>query len=337
MNAIVLFSGGLDSLLTVRVLQEQNFNVIALNIVTPFHNGSDEAQKFADLLGIELVVQSFGDEYMRMLKNPQWGVGKNLNPCLDCRIMMCQAAKKLMEERQAEFVATGEISGQRPNSQKMHQLNLIASHSGLKGKLLRPLCAKVLPPTEAELSGIIDREKLHSFTGRHRGNLIWQAKNKYCIPIIPQPSTGCLLCEKSFVARISDLFQYKDQPTTWDANVLTVGRQLRLSPKVKCVVCRNFNDCQKMETLFQRSDRSEAFFMKPWNFCGAFILMIGDFGSNIDYWFQKAGALVLRFTNPEKYKNSSQEPIVEIFWDKKRLERSIVEDETVNEYKVITE
>lgn len=62
MKAIVLFSGGLDSSLATRILQEQGIEVIGLHFVTPFHDVSDDARKAAETLGIELVIYRTGDE-----------------------------------------------------------------------------------------------------------------------------------------------------------------------------------------------------------------------------------------------------------------------------------
>ena len=313
LNAVVLFSGGLDSLLTVKLLQDQNVTVTGLNLVTPFHDCSAEARLRAGELGIELVTRAFGGEYMMMLKQPRYGVGKAVNPCVDCRILMCREAKKLMEERSADFVATGEISGQRPNSQMMHQLNLITRESGLGGKLVRPLCAKVLPASELEIDGRLDREKLLSLTGRGRGRLIMRARYKYGIKSIPQPSTGCLLCEKSFAPRVADLLRHTEVPTIRDAALLNVGRHLRIDGRVKAIVARRKADCDALFELFEQPDPSCSILMTPKNFNGPAVMLLGNFdfeaadsldktdstGAAADY-LSIAGGLILRFTRPDK-------------------------------------
>ena len=316
-NAVVLFSGGLDSLLAVKTLQEQNVTVTGLNLVTPFHDCSQEAAARAEELGIELVVRTLGDDYMAMLKKPRFGVGKAVNPCIDCRILMCREAKKLMEERAADFVATGEISGQRPNSQMMHQLNLITRESGLGGKLVRPLCAKVLPPTEPEIEEQLDREKLLSLTGRGRGRLINKARYKYGIKSIPQPSTGCLLCEKSFAPRVADLLRHTETPTVWDAALLSVGRHLRIDPRVKAVVARREADCDALFALYARSDRSRSTLLAPYNFNGPAALLVGELDAEttsnaetVDY-LAIAGGLILRFTRSDKLESPT--PSVRLF------------------------
>ena len=305
MKCILLFSGGLDSMLAAAVLQRQNIEVIGLNFVTPFHNASADAQKRADMLGIELVVYPTDDSYLKLVAKPQWGYGKAINPCIDCRVDMCRVAKKLMVERDAAFVATGEIAGQRPNSQKQHQLNLIAKASELDGLLLRPLSAGVLPQTKVERDGIVDRSKLHRYTGRGRGRLIVLA-HRYGITKIPQPSTGCFLCEKSYAPRLLDLFEHEPNPTNWDANILNAGRQFRINPTVKCAIGRNEEHCNRLTALFERSDAKPSILFEPSNFNGPAVLLIGPSSETysteeFESLLRLGGALVLRYTNPAKY------------------------------------
>lgn len=301
-KAVVLFSGGLDSLLTVRILQAQGIEVIGLHLATPFQDPSPEAAQWAGKFGIEIVTRRFGREYLDMIANPRYGYGKALNPCIDCRIMMLKAAAELMSERGADFVATGEVAGQRPNSQKLHQLNLITRMSGLGGKLLRPLTAKTLPPTEMENSGLVDREKLFSYTGRSRTKLIRRAKADFGIHPIPQPSTGCLLAEKSFAPRLRDLLKRNPHPTLWDAEALRFGRHLWFDSRLKAVVSRREADGKQIVSHFHRSDRSPSILLTPENFMGPTVLLIASpdtepfTGGDIAL----AGALLLRFSNPAK-------------------------------------
>ena len=301
-TAIVLFSGGLDSLLTTKILQAQDINVIGLHVATPFQDSSKDAALWAEKFGIELVVEHLGDEYVKLLANPRWGVGKGVNPCIDCRIAMCRAAARLMEERGADFVATGEIAGQRPNSQKLHQLNLITKESGLKGKLLRPLTAKTLAPTEPELTGLVDREKLYSYTGRSRGRLIRRARETFGIRPIPQPSTGCLLAEKSFAPRVRDYLKYNSEPTLWGIESLLAGRHLRLNERIKAAVSRNEEDGKKLAALFNRTDRGNCFFLSPENFMGPSVLtfITPETDPITESDIALTGSLLLRFSNQEK-------------------------------------
>jgi hypothetical protein len=324
-------------MLATKVLQRQEIDVIGLNFVTPFHDASADAQRRADALGIELVVHRTDDVYIKMIAKPQWGYGKAVNPCIDCRVAMCHVAKKLMEEREAAFVATGEIAGQRPNSQKQHQLHLIARASELDGRLLRPLSAGVLPPTKMEQDGTVDRSKLHRYTGRGRGRLIALA-HRYGITKIPQPSTGCFLCEKSYAPRLLDLFQHEPNPTNWDADILNAGRQMRISPTVKCVMGRNEVHCNRLAALFERSDAKPSILFEPGSFMGPAVLLVGpspETCSALEFeaFLRLGGALILRYTNPAKYADAP--PMIRVRYGTVDRILPAVADESVRNIRVI--
>lgn len=348
MKAIVLFSGGLDSILAAALLKSQGIDVLALCIKTPFHDCDNAAQVAAEIVEIPIIFRAFGNDYMNILVNPRWGFGKAVNPCIDCRVMMCQVAATVMEEEKADFVATGEIAGQRPNSQKMHQLELITRESGLGERLLRPLCAKVMPATLMEREGTVNREKLRSFTGRHRGNLIAMARKKFGLTHIPQPSTGCLLCEKSFAPRIKDLLRFNTSPTTWDGEILDAGRQIRIDSSTKAVVGRRALDCQLIDKLFACEDRSPCLLATPANFQGAAVLLVADYLApdfNADnppeavaQAIRWATALSLHFTKPLKFENAPGGPGFSIQFSNRATTTAIGQiDETVATFKMIEE
>ncbi|MDR0336061.1 MAG: hypothetical protein LBI18_03125, partial [Planctomycetaceae bacterium] len=301
MKAIVLFSGGLDSLLATRILQEQGIDVIGLNLVTPFHDHSESAQKAADALEIELIVYRTGNEYLERIAHPRFGYGKAANPCIDCRIEMCRIAKEQMEQHDADFVVSGDVVGQRPNNQMQHQLNLIQRESGLDGYLVRPLSAGIVTPTQPELQGWIDRKKLYNYTGRGRGRAVALA-HRLGIKKIPPMSTGCFLCEKSYAPKVFDLFNHEPHPTNWDAEILNAGRQLRIAPKVKMVVGRNENHCKRLEELFIRPDARSSILLIPESFQGPTALLIGE---ELQQYVELAGTLMLRYTNSNKYNTST--------------------------------
>ncbi len=348
MKAVVLFSGGLDSILAACMLKSQGIEVVGLNMVTPFHDCSQESIKRAEEIGIELVVRHFGEEYMNMVAHPRWGYGSNVNPCLDCRTAMCREAKKLMEEIGADFVATGEISGQRPNSQKMHQLALISRESGLNGKLLRPLSARVLPETEMEKEGTLNREKMRSFTGRSRIQLISYARKAFGIKSIPQPSTGCVLCENSYAPRLRDMLKHKDVPTIWDAKALAQGRLLRLDDQTHCLVARRLADAEALDKLFADPKRSRCVLLYPKNYMGASVMLVTDeapdFGDEnpvvsekLAAYIQTAGSLGLRFSNREKYSAAEGGPTCRLYIGATETEVAIREDPEVEKIPIVME
>ncbi len=258
-KAIGLLSGGLDSIVASRLILEQGIEVEALNFVTAFctctskGSGCLASQKAADQLGIPLKVVDISEEILDVVKNPKFGYGSGMNPCLDCRIFVFKKAKEYMRESGAEFIFTGEVLGQRPMSQRREAMNTIERESGLKGYLLRPLCAKLFPPTLAEEKGIVDREKLLSISGRSRKGQISLTK-RFNIKDYPCSSGGCLLTDKAFAQRMEDLIKYKPDFRLPDVMLLKYGRHFRMSPAVKLVVARDEEENFKLAALKNNSD-----------------------------------------------------------------------------------
>src|SRR4030066_1243630 len=171
LKALALLSGGLDSTLAVKLILERGIDVEAVNFVTPFclcRKGGCGASEAAKAFNIPLKVISAGPAYLRVVRNPKFGYGKNLNPCVDCRIFMLRKAKKYAKAIGAGFIFTGEVLGQRPMSQHRQALDLIETEAGLKGKIVRPLSAHLLAKTDAEKEGLIDQRKLLGISGRGR-------------------------------------------------------------------------------------------------------------------------------------------------------------------------
>jgi tRNA(Ile)-lysidine synthase TilS/MesJ len=288
-RAVALLSGGLDSMLAVRIVQQQGFTVAALNIRTVFECCRNDAARAADLLGIPLTVLSLGDDYLQIIRRPRFGYGRGMNPCIDCRIAMCQAARRLLDDSQAQVVITGEVLGQRPMSQKRQDLATIAKHSGLPGRLLRPLSAQLLPPTIVEQEGLIDRAGLHGFHGTGRSGLIALAR-RLGIPEAPAASHGCALTESSVAARLRDLFRHRPRATRWDLALARRGRHYRYSDSTKIVLARDAGESAWLEDLFRQPDATPSALLDPANFPGPAALVVGDSG---DAALQFAGALIL--------------------------------------------
>lgn len=292
-RAICLISGGLDSMLSARILQLQGLEVIGFHFRMPFNGSARGAMKAAAQLGIPLVAKYVGDEYMEVLRNPKHGYGKGANPCLDCRSYYLGMAKRLLEQYGACVVATGEVVGQRPMSQKYRDLGLVARRAALDGRLLRPLCAKRLPPTIPELEGIVDRERLYDFAGRSRRRQIALAE-ELGLKNIPDASPGCVLTEASFAPRIYDLIEHDQRAGLWDGELLMVGRHLRKDPTVKFVVGRDEKENRRLEVLFGNRRRRDCALLLPNNFLGPYVLVVGRIDAET---MEEAGRLAVRFTN----------------------------------------
>ena len=259
-KAVALLSGGLDSSLAVRMMLEQDVDVEAVAVKTPFcdfdcgKGCGQRVKEVADELGIKLKTVYFGIEYLQMLKNPKYGYGSGMNPCIDCRAMMYSAAKDHMEKIGADFVITGEVLFQRPMSQNNRALNIIEKEAGMEGKILRPLSAKHLPVTNAEASGLIKRESLGNIKGRSRKGQLEMAK-RFDIADPPNAAGGCLLTDPAFSKRVKDIINNCDDiPSLNDIELLKVGRHFRISPDAKLIVGRNREENEVIKGLAIEND-----------------------------------------------------------------------------------
>ena len=168
-RALALFSGGLDSALAIKVITNQGVEVIALNFVSHFFGGKNEkAEAMAKQLGVKLEYVDFSQKHIEILKNPVYGRGKNMNPCIDCHALMFRFAGELLEKYDADFLISGEVLGQRPMSQNYQALEKVKGLTQLEDLIVRPLSAKLLPPSKPELEGLIDREQLLDIQSRQR-------------------------------------------------------------------------------------------------------------------------------------------------------------------------
>jgi tRNA U34 2-thiouridine synthase MnmA/TrmU len=240
-KAIALLSGGLDSILAVRTMLDLGFEVIALNMKTPFCTCDSKGRCYSELtakaFGIPIRRIYGGEDYLEIVKRPRHGYGKNVNPCIDCRIFLFSRAKKVMEEEGADFVFTGEVLGERPMSQRREAMNLIERESGLRGRVLRPLTAKLLEPTIMEREGMVDRNRLLDIKGRSRKPQLAIAE-RYQIDFFPCPAGGCLLTDQSFACKVRESFEHGEDSLR-HMTLLKVGRHFRAPTGAKMIVGRN--------------------------------------------------------------------------------------------------
>ena len=254
-KAVALISGGLDSLLAAKVIQEQGIHVEGINFYTGFcvegHTHAirkkDQAKPkrnnalwVAEQLGIKLHIVDIIEEYKDVVINPKHGYGANLNPCLDCKVFMVQKAREWIEKNDFDFIITGEVIGQRPKSQRKDTMPVIARESGADQLLLRPLCAKNLEPTRPELEGWVDREKLHNFGGRTRKPQMALAE-LFGFEDYAQPAGGCcFLTDAQYSNKLADMWKSRGDRSYEidDIMLLKVGRHLRPRPHFKMIIGR---------------------------------------------------------------------------------------------------
>ena len=292
-RAVALLSGGLDSTLAVRLMLDQGIEVHALNASTPFctcnRGGRCESERVAEEFGIPLRRVVLTDEFLTVLRNPKHGYGSGMNPCLDCRMLLFTKGKKYMQEIGAGFVFTGEVLGQRPMSQHLRAMQRIDAETGLEGRVLRPLSAKLLPPTLPETEGVVQRDKLLAMHGRTRKPQMRLAAEKG-IRDYPCPAGGCRLTDPGFARRMRDLMTYKPDFDLADVELLKVGRHFRLSPHAQVVVGRQESENALLRGLTKPTD----ILLEARDDVGALALLRGD---RADANVSRAAAIVARYSD----------------------------------------
>lgn len=293
-KAIALVSGGLDSMLAVRAMQEQGIHVEGVNFFTGFcveghthaiRKQDQNKQKrnnalwVAERLGIKLHIEDISEDYKDVVLNPRHGYGANLNPCLDCKIFMVgkanamlNRARSLAADRGFDFIITGEVVGQRPKSQRKWTMPLIARESGAEDRIVRPLSGRNLPPTLPETEGWISREKMYDFSGRNRKPQIALAK-QWGLDDYAQPAGGCcFLTDESYSRKLGDLWQSRGerQYELDDIMLLKVGRHIRPAPHYKMIVSR-----EDGENNFLEGYRKQFHALRPLSHGGPLTLVDG--------------------------------------------------------------
>ncbi|MGN7614374.1 tRNA (5-methylaminomethyl-2-thiouridylate)-methyltransferase [Magnetococcales bacterium HHB-1] len=288
-RALGLLSGGLDSMLSVRLLQKQGIEVECVNFYTGFciqthtralrnpkpgkEPARHDALHAAEILGIPLHIEDISEDYVRIVTNPRYGYGKNLNPCLDCKIFMVQKAWEMKEKQGFDFLFTGEVVGQRPMSQRRDTMPKVPREAGAEGWLLRPLCALRLPETEPEKRGLVDRTQLKDFTGRSRKPQMALAA-ELNLTDYPSPAGGCcFLTDESYANKLKDLWHHRGSKiySMEDIMLLKAGRHLRPKPHMKLIVGRD-----QTENQFLRGFRAGRVALHNHKIPGPLVLLEGE-------------------------------------------------------------
>ena len=261
-RALALFSGGLDSVLAAYLVAKQDIELICLHFDTGFLSGNhrelvESWRKIYNGLNFEYIDVS--DEYLDVLRNPKFGYGSSVNPCIDCHLFMIRQAALQLPKFNAHFIITGEVRGQRPKSQNHRAMTKIEDESGISGFLLRPLSAKILEETVPEQKGWINRENLFDIHGRSRQRQLLLAK-ELDAPIISKPgSDACNLLESPFSVRFFDFISHNEEkkPYKLDYELLKFGRHFRISKNAKLIVGRNEAENERLLQLKKLADDNE--------------------------------------------------------------------------------
>ena len=332
-RAVALLSGGLDSTLAILAVLRQGVEVNAIRFVTPFDcdvsdSSSDLNYPFhaARRFGFHIEINHLGNKFLEIVRNPPHGYGKNMNPCIDCRIIMLKEAKVYMDKIGADFIVTGEVLGQRPMSQRRDTFYLIDREAGVTDYVLRPLSAKLLKITFPEVNGIINREMLYSFNGRSRKPQIALAKGLGLIDY-PAPAGGCLLTEPNYAHRLKDLLTFNPAPNIRDVKLLKIGRHFRFSPSCKIIIGRDKAENEIIESLSE----NDACQLKVEGYGSPITLVSGEI---TDEALRVAASICARYSDAKNL------PFVDvsIFQDglKYLIKAQPAEDNILNEHRIET-
>lgn len=262
-TALALFSGGLDSTLAVKLIQKQGIKVIPICYSSPFF-GAGKARRMARKLGLKLEVVRLKEDYLRIVRNPKFGYGKNLNPCIDCHIFMFNKLGSLLKKFNADFLISGEVLGQRPKSQNKIALATVAKHSGYENLIVRPLSQKLLPDTLPIKEGWVEKELLEGIRGRSR-NRQMELAEEFDLTDYPSPAGGCLLTEKRISCRLQDAMEFKMDSYEF-VYLLQFGRHFRLNDNTKLILGRNRKDNENL----QKFTTDKMFHLHAVNFAGPY-------------------------------------------------------------------
>jgi tRNA U34 2-thiouridine synthase MnmA/TrmU len=251
-RALAMISGGLDSILAAKLIKNQGIEVIGVCFKSYFFNEKN-AERMVRQIDIPLEVVDFSEEHLEMVKNPKHGHGKNMNPCIDCHAMMMRYSGELLEKFNADFIITGEVLNQRPMSQNKGALNIVKKESGIGNKILRPLCAKNLLPTEMEEKGLVDREKLLDISGRGRKAQMELAE-KWNIKDYPSPAGGCKLTEPNYSKRLKELLDTNENVSRRDLELLKYGRHFKISKDAKIISTRTAEEGKEIKDYLREED-----------------------------------------------------------------------------------
>jgi len=252
--AVALISCGLDSLLAARIVKDQGIEIVGLHFehcFLPEHKST--LKRVSEELGMSIAVRNLSSEIIALLENPAHGFGANMNPCIDCRIIMFRTAADYAKEVKASFIVTGEVLGQRPMSQRRQALSLVERKSGLEGKVLRPLSSLFLEPTEPEKAGVVDREKLFGFKGRIRRPQLELARRLGLTEWLT-PAGGCLLTDPGFSSRLKTVMAMSLTINENMVEVMKSGRLFRLQGNTMLVIGRNQKEDLELEKLTVAGD-----------------------------------------------------------------------------------
>lgn len=316
-RALAMVSGGLDSILAAKLVADQGIEVIGICFKSHFFN-EENARRMTAQIGIELKVVDFSGEHFEMVKHPKHGYGKNMNPCIDCHAMMMRYCGDLLEELNADFIITGEVLNQRPMSQNKIALEQVKKESGIGVKILRPLCALRLEPTEMEKNGLVDRDRLMGIQGRSRKDQM-ELADKWGIKDYPSPAGGCKLTDPNYSNRLKELLQHKPDPMDRELELLKIGRHFRVTENAKVISTRTQSEGEILKNLIGIGDT--IVLVKDYN--GSMVVITGEATDEVKKF---AAKVAVRYS-----KGKDEEKVAVRFTKYGQKEHEIIEESSATE------
>lgn len=277
---MLLYSGGLDSILAAKILEARGIEVTALAFASYFFD-CGQAKRSAEENKIKLISKDFSSEHFKIIKNPCYGRGAGMNPCVDCHLLMLKQAKIIAKKEKFDIIATGEVLGQRPMSQNIRALQLIEKKADLVGKILRPLSERAIHPRAELLEG------MYGISGRSRKEQMRLAK-KYKIKYYPTPAGGCILTDKEYSKKLRELLENIKSTKKSDIALLRLGRHFWIG-KTRIILGRNHTENLALKKLAEKSD----VLVEPKNVPGPTALVRGKKNKAI---FDYAKKLLVKYT-----------------------------------------
>ena len=245
---LALYSGGLDSNVSVFWMKKLGFDVIPIFFETPFFS-RHKVLKTAQANNLDIKVIDITESHLKMLTNPVYGYGKHFNPCIDCHGLMFRTLKEYLELYEADFVISGEVVNQRPMSQRYDSMNAVKKISTIGDLIVRPLCQKRLPDTLPIREGWVNKDDLLGISGRSRTEQLKIAED-FGLKDIPNSGGGCLLTDKSYSERLKDLIDH-NQLNLQNIRFLKVGRHFWINDNLKLVISRHIDELDYLHTIIK--------------------------------------------------------------------------------------
>ncbi len=286
-KAIALFSGGLDSMLAVLYMQKLGYEVVPIFFESPFYPAT-KARHGAKVAGLKIEIVDITKDLIEVIKNPRYGFGKHMNPCIDCHGMMFRKAAEMLEKFNADFIISGEVLGQRPMSQRQDAMNAVAKLSGVKELLVRPLCQKFIPDTKPITEGWVNKEEMLDFQGRGRHRQLAMAE-EYKLKDFEMPGGGCLLTDRQVSQKVADLLEYNQLSPRY-LKFLQQGRRVRISENLLLIVTRT-----KYESDYITPRLEDELVIKAVDIAGPLGVLLGE-DVTIDQ-IKLAGRVILSYIN----------------------------------------